>query len=260
MKALTILGLVAVATSNQIKFYNNCRYKVWPGILGNSGKEHPEGGGFALDARQTKIVTVANDWAGKIWPRTHCDSSGHCQTGDCGNKIQCNGSVGAQPISTLEFTLAGGLGLDFYDINLVEGFNVPVKIEPTDGFHKRNGDRRSCTPVGCRSDLNSNPFLSNFRYRSLCLNTICPKQLAVKFGRSTIGCMSACNKFKTDLYCCRGNHSNPSTCNSSKWPINYPGIFERACPTAYSYPFHDRQNTYSCRGDPIVNYRIIFCP
>uniref|UniRef100_A0A0K8SA10 Pathogenesis-related protein 5 n=3 Tax=Lygus hesperus TaxID=30085 RepID=A0A0K8SA10_LYGHE len=260
MKLLSLLALMGLAASNYIKFYNNCPYTVWPGILGMPGKGQPEGGGFALEARKTHIINVASNWAGRIWPRTHCDRSGHCKTGDCNNRIKCNGTGGFPPCSLVEISLFGPGGLDFYDVSLIDGFNVPIKIEPTDGFHKRDGGRYDCKAAGCYADLNSNPFISNFRYRSLCLNTICPKQLAVKSGRNTIACMSACFKFNTDEYCCRGASSSPQVCNGTLWPINYPAIFERACPGAYSYPYDDRSSIFTCQGNPSTNYRVVFCP
>ncbi|KAF6209722.1 hypothetical protein GE061_015471 [Apolygus lucorum] len=257
MKGLHLVVLVGLAACNHIKLYNNCPYTVWPGIQGIPGKGQPERGGFVLEARRTHILNMAPNWSGKIWARTHCDESGYCKTGDCRNRIQCNGAGGFPPHSLVEITF-GVRGLDFYDVSLVEGFNVPIQIEPTDGFRKTIGGRFDCKPAGCHADLNSSPFISHFRYRSLCLNSICPKQLAVKSGRNTIACMSACLKFNTNEYCCRGLSSE--YCNSSLWPINYPGIFERACPDAYSYPYDDGTSVFTCQGDPATNYRLVFCP
>ena len=77
-------ALIAVCLANEIHIRNNCPFTVWPGILGNPGKGNPEGGGFALPHGQTHVLKVANNWAGRIWGRTNCAASGHCQTGDCG--------------------------------------------------------------------------------------------------------------------------------------------------------------------------------
>ncbi|KAL8535095.1 hypothetical protein ACS0TY_010932 [Phlomoides rotata] len=54
-----------------------------------------------------------------------------CLTGDCGSgTIEC-AEGGAAPLVTLaEFTLNGADGLDFYDVSLVDGYNLPMVIAP----------------------------------------------------------------------------------------------------------------------------------
>jgi hypothetical protein len=79
-----------------------------------------------------RTVSIADGWGGRFWARTGCnfDSSGQgrCVTGDCGNKLQCNGAGGIPPVTLAEITLNGAGGLDFYDVSLVDGFNVPVQV------------------------------------------------------------------------------------------------------------------------------------
>lgn len=74
-------------------------------------------------------VHSADNWAGRFWGRTWCNSNTqHCLTGDCGNKLQCNGAGGVPPASLAEITLKGAGGLDFYDISLVDGFNTEISV------------------------------------------------------------------------------------------------------------------------------------
>jgi hypothetical protein len=77
-------------------------------------------------------VGVADDWAGRFWGRTGCNfnqnGQGHCATGDCGDKLQCNGAGGVPPATLVEVTLRGSGGQDFYDVSLVDGFNIPVQV------------------------------------------------------------------------------------------------------------------------------------
>lgn len=89
------------------------------------------------------------------------------------------------------------------------------------------------------------------------LNQICPSELR-KYNSlgQIIGCLSACEKFQTDSYCCRGAHGTPETCRSYQWPVNYPLIYKRACPSAYSYAYDDSTSTFFCRN---TNYNIKFC-
>uniref|UniRef100_A0AC35UF57 Pathogenesis-related protein 5-like n=1 Tax=Rhabditophanes sp. KR3021 TaxID=114890 RepID=A0AC35UF57_9BILA len=82
------------------------------------------------------------------------------------------------------------------------------------------------------------------------------------YNRQTVGCNSACTKFNTDQYCCRGAFNAPQTCKSSTWPVNYPKYFKDQCPTAYSYAYDDEKSTFVCRGSGgriSPDYRVTFC-
>ncbi|KAF6210520.1 hypothetical protein GE061_013626 [Apolygus lucorum] len=241
---ICIAALVAVGLGNEIRIVNRCPFSVCPGILGNPGHGQPENGGFVLGANETKVINVPFNWGGRIWPRTKCDANGHCQTGDCGNRLQCNGNGGTPPVSLAEITFAGAGGLDFYDISLVDGYNLPIKMAPISGFTGGNGHAYDCRSAGCHTDLNA----------------ICPPELSVKDGPYTVACLSACMKFDTDQYCCRNAHGVPENCKSSDWPHNYPAIFKQACPDAYSYAYDDTTSTFTCRGNPATNYEVVFCP
>ncbi|KAF6208612.1 hypothetical protein GE061_017070 [Apolygus lucorum] len=231
--------------ANDITLVNNCGYGVWPGIQGNPGKDTPENGGFALNAGDQKVVTVASNWAGRFWGRTGCDDSGHCETGDCGNKIECAGAGGNPPVTLAEITLAGANGLDYYDVSLVDGFNLPLTIQPVSGYKSNGGGQYDCTVAGCTNDLNPN----------------CPSELAQQGADgNNDACQSACGAFNTDQYCCRNSYGTADTCKSSEWPVNYADYFKQNCPNAYSYAYDDSTSTFTCTGDPATNYQITFCP
>lgn len=164
-----------------------------------------------------------------------------------GNRIECNGAGGVPPVSLAEMTFKGAGGLDYYDVSLVDGYNLPVRMTPVGGFvSSGNGNGRyDCKPAGCVADLNAR----------------CPAELAVKAaGGYTVACKSACARFNTDEYCCRGAHNRPETCKSSSWPHNYPATFKSACPDAYSYAYDDTTSTFTCRGNPSTSYDVTFCP
>ena len=57
---------------------------------------------------------------------------GHCQTGDCGGRFQCTGD-GAIPATLAEYDLDAWDGLDFYDVSMVDGSNLPMYINVTHG-------------------------------------------------------------------------------------------------------------------------------
>ncbi|CAI0469335.1 unnamed protein product, partial [Linum tenue] len=154
---------------------------------------------------------------GRFWARTECywNSTGqfNCPTGDCGTgQVSCNGAGGNPPVSP---------GNDFYDVSLVDGFNLPVSVAPS------GGTGRNCTTSSCHGNVNA----------------VCPAELAVKGADgSVIACMSACDAFH--LPQCR--------------PSTYSEIFKGQCPQAYSYAYDDTTSTFSCGGG--ANYAIVFCP
>lgn len=72
---------------------------------------------------------------------------GTCDTGDCGGALKCGGSGGNPPATLAEITLHGADGNDFYDISLVDGYNLPLAMTPAGGTGK-------CGAPECSSNLN----------------------------------------------------------------------------------------------------------
>ncbi|XWS23793.1 hypothetical protein CRYUN_Cryun28dG0045900 [Craigia yunnanensis] len=205
---------------------NNCKETIWPAII--PGDDF-NGGGVELKSRQSVVFQVSVSWSGRIWGRTGCkfdkNGNGPCQTGDCSNTFKCKGA-GATPASLAEFTLATP---DFYDVSLVDGFNLPLSVTPING-------KGNCSVLGCDSDLRQT----------------CPSKLAVKANGKVIACRSACDVFNTDEYCCRGAYGGPGVCK----PTYYSKTFKSACPSAYSYAYDDRSSLSTCSG---ADYVITFC-
>ncbi|KAI4314745.1 hypothetical protein L6164_027622 [Bauhinia variegata] len=209
-------------------FVNKCDYTIWPGIL---GKPDLGSTGFELKKGASRSFQAPAGWSGRFWARTDCkfDDSGHgtCGTGDCGSgSIDCNG-LGANPPATLaEFTLGSG-SQDYYDVSLVDGYNLPMMVEA-------NGGSGTCASTGCVADLNRR----------------CPSELKVDGGDA---CNSACRAFGTPEYCCNGAFGSPSTCK----PSTYSQMFKSACPKSYSYAYDDATSTFTCTG---ADYTVTFCP
>ncbi|MED6171804.1 hypothetical protein PIB30_044222, partial [Stylosanthes scabra] len=168
---------------------NRCRNTIWPGILTASGKPQLMDGGVRLRSGQAVNITAPKGWSGRFWGRQGCsfDSSGGglCVTGDCGGKLKCDGAGGTPPASLAEFTLDSPEG-DFYDLSLVDGYNMPVSIFPSGGSSQ-------CKAVTCRSDLNRH----------------CPSGLEVRRRGKIVGCKSACMAFNKPEYCCTGDFNTP---------------------------------------------------
>ncbi|GAB4844868.1 hypothetical protein Ancab_038259 [Ancistrocladus abbreviatus] len=205
---------------------NDCKETIWPAVTPG---ENFGGGGFALKRGQAIVYTAPVGWSGRIWARTGCNfdknGNGTCLTGACGTALQCKAS-GTPPATLAEFTLAER---DFYDVSLVDGFNLPLAVKPINGVG-------NCSVAGCDYDLRKN----------------CPTELAEKANRKTVACRSACDVFNTDEYCCRGVYGNSAVCQATY----YSKKFKEACPAAYSYAYDDPTSIFTCSG---TDYVLAFC-
>ncbi|XP_010262463.1 PREDICTED: thaumatin-like protein isoform X1 [Nelumbo nucifera] len=224
---------VVEVSATTIALYNKCSHPVWPGIQPSAGKPILARGGFKLNPNQAYSLKIPAGWSGRIWGRQDCyfDGSGrgHCATGDCGGALYCNGVGGAPPATLAEITLGEQ---DFYDVSLVDGYNLAISITPFRGKGK-------CSYAGCVSDL----------------NLMCPVGLQVRShdNRRVVACKSACFAFQSPKYCCTGTYGNPQSCK----PTAYSRIFKTACPKAYSYAYDDPTSIATCSGG---SYLVTFCP
>ncbi|KAL5564859.1 hypothetical protein UlMin_028023 [Ulmus minor] len=220
--------------STSFIFKNNCPFIIWPGTLTGSGSSQLSSTGFELASGASLSLYVPAPWSGRFWGRSECstDSSGKfsCTTGDCGsNNLECEGRGAIPPATLVEFTLASNGGLDFYDVSLVDGFNLPVAVTPGNG----------CNSTSCAASVNN----------------VCPQELVVKgTNGGVVACKSACLAFNQEEFCCSGSYNSPNKCQ----PSEYSKLFKKECPQAYSYAYDDQTSTFTCYGG--ANYAITFCP
>lgn len=152
--SLLLSLLVSGVLSANFTFTNNCAYTVWPGLLSGAGTAALETTGFVLNQGESQTITAPQSWSGRFWGRTLCATNSTtgqftCGTGDCGSgTVQCSGSGAVPPATLAEFTLDGSGGMDFYDVSLVDGYNLPLLIVP-------QGGTGTCSSTGCLTDLNS---------------------------------------------------------------------------------------------------------
>lgn len=230
--------------------HNNCPFPIWPGFMGRSHSNPnwnlPFNGGWLQNAGETKSFQVPKDlYASRLWSRTGCTNvNGRlvCETGGCGDKVECEKRGGEPPVSLAEFTLNGSGNQDFYDVSLVDGWNLPITIEALNPYTPSQGNVQYwCKSPSCTANINSR----------------CPGELQKKNSQGkVVSCYSACMKLNTDQFCCRGAFNTPDRCNVNGWPAPYYRIFKDVCPTAYSYAFDDPTSTFFCRN---TNYKISFC-
>jgi hypothetical protein len=245
------LGAEAAGTT-VFTLHNSCTHTVWPATLSGNTAASVGGGGFELAPNATVSFPAPAGWSGRLWARTGCVPSGAsslaCATGDCCGAASCT-LGGAPPVTLAEFTLGGTDGKDFYDVSLVDGYNVGIGVVAT-------GDRvnyATCGYAGCVGDVNA----------------VCPPELQMlpavgKASGTSAGagqqqqgasaCRSACEAFGTPEYCCTGAHGGPDSCG----PTQYSKLFKAACPAAYSYAYDDPTSTFTCGAG--AQYLITFCP
>ncbi|KAL3736862.1 hypothetical protein ACJRO7_025746 [Eucalyptus globulus] len=189
-------GSTVVAEQVTFNFLNRCPYSIWPAMAPNTGQPARTRCSFASNRPPT------------------------CETGGCG-QLGCHGLIGTPP-ATLP---------SFYDISLVDGFNLPILVQtrPT---------QPECEIPGCSKPLNS----------------LCPKELQVVNGKGkVVACKSACLAFNTDEYCCRNEYATSDKCK----PNVYSRLFKDACPGYYSHPYDSPRPLVSCASK---EFEIIFCP
>ena len=110
-KSVTTLLLLALcvfsATARNFHITNNCGSTVTITSPTSAGQK-PIQDNIQLAHGESKDVPADDKWVG-------------------------NFNVNGSPGSLAEFALSGWNGLDFYDISLVDGFSLPIKIAPGGG-------------------------------------------------------------------------------------------------------------------------------
>ncbi|CAH8306396.1 unnamed protein product [Eruca vesicaria subsp. sativa] len=227
---LFVSGVLSVSI---LTIENKCNQTVWPVIF--SWKSQLATTGFTLRRGEARALQAPSSWYGLISGRTLCsnDSTGNftCATGDCGsNTIECPGSYGWSEVTYIFFRIDYD-GTNSHIISLEHGYNLPVMVAPSQSSP-------TCFSSGCMVDLNKT----------------CPNDLKVFEGAEPITCSSACKKSGTTEDCCTNYFKSKQNCK----PTIYTQNFEQACPYAYSYPYNDNNNTFTCPNS--TNYVITFCP
>ncbi|XP_010676512.2 thaumatin-like protein [Beta vulgaris subsp. vulgaris] len=216
---LLVIASLVFTPTNAITFTikNNCSTTVWGAAVPGGGRQMDPGAIWTVTANPGQT-------GGRIWARTGCTVTGpnglQCNAGDCGGLLQCTG-YGTPPNTLAEYALKQFNNLDFFDISLVDGFNVPMSFLPVSGSGCSRGP-------SCSANLNNE----------------CPAPL-----RATGGCNNPCTVFRTNMYCC-----NSGSCG----PTDYSMHFKSRCPDAYSYPQDDATSTFTCPTG--TNYMVTFCP
>ncbi|KAF8188170.1 thaumatin [Mycena galopus ATCC 62051] len=149
--------------------------------------------------------------------------------------------TGVPPATLAEFNLNAG-GTDFYDVSLVDGYNLPMRIDNNVG----------CGIPSCPVDLGPD----------------CPTLLIGPFDSTgfPVGCKSAClvdalnGDAANSPNCCSGQYDTEATCPSSG--VTDYSYFKDNCPDSYAYAYDESSGTalWTCDAALEAVYTITFCP
>ncbi|KAH9947761.1 thaumatin-like protein [Amylocystis lapponica] len=231
--ALALIIFAGRATARSVTVTNHCTYTLW--YLKRTRWEAAPG--------STVAFSVPDDWSSaRIWGRRDCTFTGGsdaCADGGCGSLV-CSG-IGQPPATLAEFTLGTNGSADFYDVSLVDGYNLPVSIT----------NSANCSAASCPVDLAPN----------------CPTPLQGPFDSTgaPVGCKSACEANidgdpSNSTNCCTGSHGTPATCPPSS--VQYYSYFKDSCPDAYAYAYDESSGTalWTCSSTLAADYTVTFCP
>jgi len=249
--SLVTVGLAAAASARQMTVYNGCPFTIWPAmftdlnVAGNVAPAFTTGWEAAAFTHVT--FTIPDNWkAGRIWGRRNCDFSNpapatQCSDGGCNGGLVCDPhtGTGVPPATVAEFTLEGDGNLDYYDVSLVDGYNLPMRIDNDKG----------CGIPSCPVDLGPN----------------CPAQLKGPFDSTgfPVGCKSAClvdSNPTNSPNCCSGNFNTAATCPPSG--VEFYSYFKGSCPDAYAYAYDESSGTalWTCNSALAADFTVTFCP
>jgi hypothetical protein len=198
---------------------------------------------------------------------------------------------GQPPATLAEFTLSSATNQAFYDISLVDGYNIPVGIISLLGQSGNPnltdippnltnpvciGTSSLLAPMGDTSDANFGtnstfPLPLDQSITSSFVQDWCPWPLQLapptKPGDGVYPypddniqrpifnpCLSACAKWNKAKYCCTGNHGTPASCS----PSLYSQQAKKVCPDAYSYAYDDQTSTFIIPQGG--GFEVVFCP
>jgi beta-mannosidase len=285
-----------------LRITNSCEQDIYPAIQTQAGNGPPLAG-FRLTPGSSNPQSVSADWQGRVWGRTNCSFNAQgtapannapgqaCSTGDCGGTVICRGS-GHPPASLAEFTLQTGSQQTFYDISLVDGYNVPMGIISLLGTTSSNNSLTNIPPnltnpvcIGTSTLLDpagsttDSTFGTNSTYplpleqtlTSSAVQSWCPWDLQLspptkpgdgvypypddKIPRPLFNpCFSACAKWSSPHYCCTGKYNSAGSCR----PSLYSTQAKKVCPDAYSYAFDDQRSTFIIPSGG--GFEVVFCP
>ncbi|KAH7326958.1 thaumatin-like protein [Rhizoctonia solani] len=233
--ALAVLSLLSYVEGRTFTVRNACPFTIWPAVYTDLkvGTAVPDiETGWEAPANSSRSFHVPDNWkAGRIWGRRDCNFSvnpgpNSCITGGCNGGLLCDNTTGTgvPPATLAEWTLSGDGNRDFYDVSLVDGYNLPMAITTSS----------ECPVADCPTDLAPN----------------CPAELMTKDANGL-------HEFAQLLL-----WPIQYTRDLSSSGIQFYDYFKKGCPNSYVYAYDESSNTalWTCDSTRQVDYTLTFCP
>ncbi|KAH9025717.1 thaumatin family-domain-containing protein [Lactarius deliciosus] len=240
------------ATARLFTVVNACPFTIWHMYTDLTIAQNvpPFPTGWESPPTTSVQFGVPDNWkAGRIWGRRDCNFSTYigpsaCLDGGCNGGLQCDpqSGTGVPPTTVAEWTLQGDGNRDFYDVSLVDGYNLPMAIIPS---------APNCSVASCPVDL----------------GPACPAPLVGPIDQTgfPVGCKSACvanldNSTADSSNCCTGTHNTAATCPPSG--VEFYSYFKSNCPNSYVYAYDESSGTalWTCDSSLNSDYTLTFCP
>lgn len=221
-----------------LRFINECTQPVRAGA---SGLAQPAGAFDALsllDPQACVAVAVREVATGRAWGGTGCVDDVCAGDGNLGRGSLVQLNLPAE-------------GTDFYDVSLVDGFNVPLAMIPVPNGYDVEGE--PCRPASCAADL----------------TVVCPDELLRYDDDGEVAyCASTCRACDPCLECddcadlaspaCSGCGAFAEFCCTGQacQANDYTMLWKSLCPDAITHPEDAGARTCTQRPD----YDIVFCP
>ncbi|KAJ8489342.1 hypothetical protein ONZ51_g2976 [Trametes cubensis] len=150
--SVTAISLFADVSARELTIENNCPFTIWPALFTTPGLPTPSqatgnadlrttsnNGSWTQAAFESLSFDVPDTWGGRIWARRDCNfdvpnpGPNSCLDGGCIGGLVCDPKIGTgvPPATLAEFTLT--TSTDNYDVSLVDGYNLPMRIENSKG-------------------------------------------------------------------------------------------------------------------------------
>ncbi|KAK7045048.1 thaumatin [Favolaschia claudopus] len=246
--AAVSLAMASTAAARSITVYNACPFTIWPALFTSAGGRPSQPTGWQANSFTKVTFDVASDWDGRVWGRRNCDFSSNpgpnsCLDGGCNGGLLCdvNTGTGVPPATLAEFNF-NDANNDWYDVSLVDGYNLPMRIDNSGGCHT----------ASCPVDLGPN----------------CPSDQKGPFDSNgfPVGCKSACTvdalagNTVNNPNCCTGTHGTQATCPASG--VRNYSYFKNNCPDAYAFAYDEPSGTalWTCPKSANAAWTITFCP
>ena len=208
-----------------------------------------------------------------------------------GRTFETNIDQGQPPATLAEFTMSSNTAQTFYDMSLVDGYNLPIAITylgsaPNSSSASPDIPPNLTNPICIATAsllagqaVNSTNFGSNSTYPLPLDQSVTPQFVSgwcpwdcqqnppQKPGDGVYPypddniqrpafdpCLSACARWNYPQYCCTGSYSTPGSCS----PSYYSTQAKTVCPDAYSYAFDDATSTFIIPEGG--GFEITFCP